>query len=100
MESYLKLFVAVLAFVLLAMGVFIVYHNYFLPQLRGEIIKVASAPKHLTDPFLLGQYFFNTGDQADGTYDLEQARANYQKSVGLDPQKSCSLGTSWAGLTF
>ena len=38
------------------------------------------------DYFSLGQYYFNHGDKADGTYDIEKARYYYEEAIKEDPQ--------------
>lgn len=38
------------------------------------------------DPFELGQYYFNHGDSADGTYDIEKARQYFEQAVAEDPK--------------
>jgi tetratricopeptide (TPR) repeat protein len=38
-----------------------------------------------TDPFLLGEYYFNTQNDAQGVYDLERARAAYTEAQREDP---------------
>ncbi len=87
MLAYLKLVTAVLAFVLLTLGLYAIYQNYFLAEPNTEIANEIKAPKDITDPFQLGQFYFNTGERADGTYDLVKARENYQKSVDTNPDK-------------
>ncbi len=38
------------------------------------------------DPFVRGQYYFNHGDRADGTYDLARAERYYLEAVRADPR--------------
>ncbi len=38
-----------------------------------------------TDPFLVGEYYFNTQNDAHGAYDLERARAAYTQALADDP---------------
>lgn len=40
--------------------------------------------RYQDDPFVLGQYFFNHGDQADGTYDIEKAQRYFKEAVDQD----------------
>lgn len=37
------------------------------------------------DDFAMGQYYFNHGDNADGSYDINKARGYYQKVVAENP---------------
>lgn len=38
-----------------------------------------------TDPFLIGEHYFNTQNDAQGAYDLERARAAYTEALNDDP---------------
>lgn len=42
-------------------------------------------PPDTTDSFVLGQYYFNYGDRADGTYDLAKARRYFDKALEANP---------------
>lgn len=48
--------------------------------------KPASEQPDTEDPFVLGQYYFNHGDKADGTYDLVKARQYFNQAVTEDPK--------------
>jgi tetratricopeptide (TPR) repeat protein len=39
-----------------------------------------------TDPFELGEYYFNVGNSIDGTYDLKKARHYYEQAIATDPK--------------
>lgn len=55
--------------------------------LREEISKESNIPE-TDDPFLLGQYYFNHGNEADGTYDLKKARKYFEAAITTDPSAS------------
>ena len=43
------------------------------------------------DDFTLGQYYFNHGDQADGTYDRVKAQHYYEQAIATDPAQHVLL---------
>lgn len=43
-------------------------------------------PPTLDDPFLLGDYYFNHGPHADGTYDLSSARRHFEAALADNPR--------------
>lgn len=73
---------------------FFTKHKWFVPPLAfillcvvGLVIfqsKAAKAPS-LESDFLLGDYYFNHGPDADGTYNLELARHHFEKALADNP---------------
>lgn len=71
------LFASAVCFLAVLVGVF-----WWFP---GVAARPQAAQLPIDDPFLLGQYYFNHGDRADGTYDLEKAREQYEMALTADP---------------
>lgn len=87
MISYFKLILSVIIFVAFSASIYFIYHDNFVAEGSDNKEKEVHAPNGMEDSFLLGQYYFNTGDEADGAYDLAKARTNYLKSVTDNPKK-------------
>lgn len=86
---YLKLIISVLIFLVLGLTIYSLYEKYILAEEVILIKKdISVAPLDITDSFELGQYYFNTGDRADGTYNLSKARESYLTAVTENPKKN------------
>lgn len=57
----------------------------------GRELVVKREPPETDNLFLLGQYYFNHGPHADGTYDIKLARHYYEQALADNP-----LGDNWA----
>ena len=63
-----------------------VFFIFFTPRVsHDEDIGVSVETIAEDDHFAWGQYYFNHGDRADGTYDLLQARTYYEQAIAVDP---------------
>jgi Tfp pilus assembly protein PilF len=50
-----------------------------------HVANVSAQAAALPDDFARGQYYFNHGDRADGTYDLVAARHYFSRAIQADP---------------
>jgi len=57
----------------------------------GKELMVKREPPETDNLFVLGQYYFNHGPHADGTYDIELARHYYELALADNP-----IGDNWA----
>lgn len=61
------------------------------PQAEPAAVE-KSAPPETTDPFALGEYYFNSGDDPSGAHDLTKARMYYEQAVAAS---STQHETAW-----
>jgi tetratricopeptide (TPR) repeat protein len=61
---------------------------------QGELATsgIAAPPAGMTDPFELGEYYFNAGDNPSGAHDLTKARMYYEQAVAAS---STAHETAW-----
>lgn len=59
---------------------------------RWDKLLAKPAPPKTDNQFLLAEYYFNHGPDADGTYDLSQARQYYEAALKDNPRGS---NTAW-----
>lgn len=57
----------------------------------GRELVTKKEPPETDNLFILGQYYFNHGPHADGTYDIKLARHYYEQALSDNPQ-----GDNWA----
>jgi len=64
--------------------VLFVLQAVFIPFMQSQATQVKEQLP--TEPFALGQYYFNYSNQADGEYDLKRARTYYEEVIRENPQ--------------
>ena len=64
---------------------------YFLVTAEVGESMATKQPPDTDNKFLLGDYYFNHGPDADGTYNLTEARRSYQEALAASPK-----GDNWA----
>jgi len=60
----------------------------FFGSLLFGIIAESETSFNSTDPFELGQHYFNYGNEIKGEYDLKKARTYFEQAIAEDPQSN------------
>jgi tetratricopeptide (TPR) repeat protein len=84
-SKYIKFIFSVFVFAVFAIGIDSTY-QYHSSQNDPWLLQKY---RLLTmTPFELGQYYFNHGDSADGTYDLQKARLYFEEAIKEGPKSN------------